>query len=184
MLRPQVDNDTYARLFLAAPVPPTVRELLKGATKEYSNFVEKVVPEEKWHVTLLWLGGEVLNHSQYVSRLSKPLSQAYAPAITLTHVGRGLQRGQLWAYAHVTPMLTQLREALQHRLHSMRFPLPSQRDYVPHIHVADLFDMSRGFGLADQATPITFPVREIYLYKSVLTPQGSQYQIESTISLT
>lgn len=184
MLGSSVETDTIARLFLATAVPPNVRTTLLTATNQYSNFVERIIPPENWHVTLVWLGDEVLNHSQYLSRLSKPLSQAYAPAVTLTHVGRGLQRGQLWAYAHVTPMLTQLRASLLHRLQSMRFPVPPQQEYIPHIHVANLFDMSKGFGLADHATPLTFPIREIYLYKSTLSPQGSQYQVESTISLT
>lgn len=176
---------TRARLFLALPIPATTADILHHALEQYPQYIERVVPTENWHVTLVFLG-EVEHPQQYLSRLIKALPQTFVPTVSIPYVGRGLQRDQLWAYAHASTSLTNLRTQLLDRLRAMRFPTPGTTDpeYVPHIRLANLYAMSRGVGLADFPVTTSFTAREIHLYKSARTSEGAKYEIVGTIALT
>ncbi len=173
------------RLFLAVPIPEAVVKVLERATHHYPQYIEKALPVENWHLTMVFLG-EGENPAQYFGRLQKNLPQTFVPTVSLMHVGRGLQRSQLWAYAHPSTTLLNLRGQLVDRLKHMRFPLPHRdepSDFVPHVHLADLFPMSRGIGMADYPVISSFAVKEVNLYRSRSTPQGVQYSIEGIINL-
>lgn len=177
--------DTEARLFLAIPIPPSADPAIARALEHYPQYIESTIPRERWHLTLVWLGN-VLNHAQYLSRLLKPLPQTFVPTISLTYVGRGLQRTQLWAYANPSPMLMAIRTSLLDRLKAMRFQLPPsyRAAYVPHVHLADLFPMARGVGLADAPATTTFAVPAVHLYQSHRAGNSTRYSLEGTIELT
>ncbi|MEX0650205.1 MAG: 2'-5' RNA ligase family protein [Candidatus Andersenbacteria bacterium] len=175
-----------ARLFLGLSVPEKAKTAIRHAAKHYKEYINQPVAEESWHITLLFLGN-VENHKQYVNRLIKPLSLSFVPTVSLTHVGRGFQRDQLWAYAAATPALSGLIAELEKRIKAMRMQYEGGDDhgeYTPHIRVATLLDVTRGIGLPDGAARSTFAPSEIYLYRSHQTEAGVHYTVEATIPLT
>lgn len=178
--------DTHARLFIGLPVPASAQEVIEGALENYRQYLEGTVPKQNWHLTLLFLG-EVLNHKQYVSRLTKPLPQAFVPAVSLTHLGRGLKRDQLWAYATATGTLQTVRQTLIARAKAMRMPLPPRTEkdeFTPHITIARLLNVSRQLGLPDSVAATTFTAKEAYLYQSHADSRGVRYTVEGTIPLS
>lgn len=180
---PVVANE---RVFVAVDVPETAVRIIRRSLGEYPQYIKQVTPDNKWHVTLAWLG-EVENPKQYLSRLTRNMRQGFVPTIRVNHVGRGLQRSQLWAYVDPATVLTGIRDQIFDRLGTMRFPdlgKIRQRQYVPHIHVADLFGMAGGIGLADEPAMVNFAVKEAKIYRSCLTPGGSVYEVLGTILLS
>jgi len=176
--------DTVARLFLALPVPESVcTRLAEAAQAHFGQYFDRLIPAERWHVTLFFFG-EVRNHAQYLGRLKAPLSQAFVPTISLTHIGRGAARDQLWAHITPTPALLTLRESLAERLRKIHFPRPAEfRTFKPHIHLANFYPTVRGMGLADTPFSSAYAVSEAYLYQSILSHEGPTYTKLATISL-
>lgn len=177
--------DTTASVFLGLPVPAAAREKLKVmAGSPYQQYFEKFVPDENWHLTLFFFG-EVKNPEQYLGYLKRPLPQAFTPTIAITHIGRGKQRDQLWAFAQPTTSLLTLRQALGMRLQKVHFPRAVERNqFMPHIRLANFFPIVSGLGLADTTAPVAYAVQEAYLYKSEPTPTGSKYVPLAAIKLT
>lgn len=173
-----------ARLFLGFSVPEQIRAKLREvARSRFGNYFGQFIPEENWHITLFFFG-EVRNHAQYLPRLKQPLPQAFVPTISVTHLGRGAQRDQLWAYVNPTPALRALQEALDERLRKTHFPRPvGPRKFIPHIHMANFYPTVSGLGVADAPAPAVYATHEVYVYKSTLTPNGSTYAFEATIPL-
>ena len=175
--------DTVARLFLGLPVPLLMRtKLAEAARQHFGTYFGALLPEENWHLTLFFFG-DVKNHAQYLGRLQQPLPQAFVPTISLTHLGRGAQRHQLWAYVNPTPALLSLRENLSERLRKIHFPLPiDSKKFIPHIHLANFYPTVSGLGLADVSLPAVYATQEAHLYQSTSTPQGSHYDAIATIA--
>jgi 2'-5' RNA ligase len=114
------------------------------------------------------------------------LPQTFVPTVQLTHVGRGLQRSQLWAYADNSALLNNIRSQLLPRLAALRFPIPEKTkndNFVPHIHVANLFNMAGGIGLADYPIPASFMIREIQIIRSEKSSGGTVHHVAGTIPL-
>jgi 2'-5' RNA ligase len=165
--------------FIAATIPSRVHSVLEAAIKNHAEYVETVVPTEQWHLTLLWLG-HLTKEQLPLAELTKPVQQAFMPTVALTHVGRGRARSQLWAWAQPTPALTNLHEALRTRAEILDIPLAKpQRSFVPHIHVADFFNVVQGMGVPDHAATATFAPRCLQLLRS---EQGT-YFVEGIIPL-
>lgn len=182
--------DSVTRLFLGLTVPEVIKAQLRAeAHKHYPQYIKRWIPEENWHLTLLFLG-EVKNHTQFFGRLKPALDLPYIPTVQFTHIGRGLKRDQLWAYAVPSPALNYLRDQLVLRLKSMRWPLP-HNDYdrfrtpafMPHVRIATLFPMTAPLGLADSATPATYAPKECRLFRSEITEYGAHYSSELSIPL-
>ena len=176
-----------ARLFLAIPIPEQVTEALEGAMQHYPQYIEKVVPRERWHLTLLWLG-EVENYAWYMRRLGGEMPQNFLPVITLTHVGRGLRREQLWAYAHETSVLKGVRTQIRQRVIKLRIPRIktskiAKESFVPHVRLANFHSSSRGIGLADYPVGVTFTVKQVVIYSSEPESQGVKYINQGVIDL-
>lgn len=175
-----------ARLFIALPIPERSYPPLLTASQQYPEYVKSTVPTERWHMTILFLG-EVANPKEYIPRLCKPLIQTYLPTVNVTHAGRGLQRLHLWAWVTPTPVLEHIRQELIARLKKMRFRFPPgalDKEFVPHIHLANFWPVSRGLGLADYPAATSFATPVAHIYSSLATPQGVQYSREGSIPLT
>jgi len=173
-----------ARLFLGISIPAPARATITATFSQFPHYIEKTIAEERWHLTLLFLG-DVENPQQYLSRLLKPNPQAYVPTVSVMHVGRGLNRLQLWAYCHPSTSLLNLQTQFADRLRTMRFPFPKNKaTYVPHIHLANLYPMARGIGIADVACATRFAVTQVHLYESLPLGNSSTYTIRASIPLT
>lgn len=173
-----------ARLFLGVSIPAATHHFFHQAMAALPQYIEKKVPESRWHVTLAYLG-DVEHPQQYLSRLLKPMPQAYVPTMAVTHVGRGLHRMQLWGYVNPSTMLLSVRTQILDRLKTMRFPLPkSMTDYVPHLNLATLYPMARGIGIADYPCAARFAFHQIHLYESIDLTTGVAYQVRASIPLT
>ena len=181
----EITADTE-RLFIGLPVPERVSELLASTFALYPQYIETQIPRTNWHLTLAWLG-DVANPKQYYSRLLKPLPQSFVPTVQLTHVGRGRPTRQLlWAFAEPTPVLLGLREQMVKRLKKMRFQFPKgepQKEYMPHVTLANLFPQVGHVGIADAPTVTSFTVESINLYRSRTLNQRSTHDVVDSISL-
>jgi len=175
-----------ARLFIGAQVPDEGKSLIKEKLQGYTRYTKKILPEESWHVTFIFIG-EVESYQQYLEAMLEPLAQTYLPTISLTHIGRGRQKGQLWAYGRSTKLLEGLREQLKSRLDKLRVGYAGDmgnEEFVPHIRLADLREGSFNNLLPDVPLAVVWQIKEINIYRSELTYKGASYAIEGKIKLT
>ena len=179
---------TQDRLFLGIPIPDKAAESLTAGLAQYPQHIERAIDRDKWHLTLFYLG-EPANPRQYYSRLARPLKPpSFVPTVRLNHLGRGLQRDQLWAYAEDSNVLNELRKQLRDRIRTLRLPNYQaeirHQEFKPHVTVAKLFKQTAGVGMADHPIQVSFTVPTILLYRSERTPQGSRYHTEGELSLS
>lgn len=140
-------------LFIAMPIPNHVATILETTVASFAAHLDQRVPREKWHITLCWLGDQAIKSG--MADLSKPLSQAFLPTISLRYAGRGKQAQQLWVYAQATPALINLRQELLTRLQHTGVSVPdAYRPWVPHIRLGD-FLVETATSLADRLLPAT-----------------------------
>lgn len=141
-------------VFIAVPIPDHAATVLQTTVDSFASYLDQYVPLEKWHITLWWLGDAEIKTSG-MADLSKPLSQAFLPTISLRYAGRGKQTQQLWVYVQVTPALINLRQELLTRLQHAGVMVPeANRPWVPHIHLGD-FLAETATSLADRLLPAT-----------------------------
>ncbi len=176
-----------ARLFIGFAIPEHVKTVLKKTIKtHYHEHIQQLVPHERWHITVVFLGN-VDSPQNFYHELSKPLIQTHVPVVKMTHVGPGLPNHQLWAYANATPALQQIKTDIRQRLASVGLALSAQeeeRPYVPHIRLADLTESTSGpFRLSDTPSSVSFPVKEAHIYRSHQSEGGVRYTIEASITL-
>lgn len=186
MLEIKIQAPPTQRMFIALPVPEAALEKIRDTFGHFANAIESEVPTTKWHVTIAWLG-EVYNPAQYMSKLLKPMPQSFVPTVRVTHVGRGHQRQQLWAYTETSTSLLNIRTQIIDRLKKMRFQLPDdslEENFVPHITVAKLYEQLGRIGLADYPLLLSFVIDRLLVVRSDVTVEVSKYTIEGEISLT
>jgi 2'-5' RNA ligase len=175
-----------ARIFIGFEVPANIRDQVREKLRGYSRFTKKLVPEENWHVTVLFVG-EVAGYKQRLSPLGEGMPQAYLPILSLTHIGRGLQEHQLWAFAKNTELLNGLQRQLMERLDSLKITLNEKGNnsrYVPHIKLAELRDGPANNLLADVSISAVWRVEKLNIYRSDLSPGGVSYSVVEQINLS
>jgi len=183
-----VREEVTTGLFIGMPIPEETRLALRAALRQYPQHIEKKVVEESWHLTLQFVG-EVKQSKTKMASLMAPMPQAFLPTVNLTHVGRGLTRDQMWAFAHQTPLLNNLRRQVRARLEELGWDtanknsLEYQRQFVPHVNLARLYEAALGLGIADTAVALTFKAPRINIYQSEVSKQRSAYRILGEIEL-
>ncbi|MBI3255734.1 MAG: hypothetical protein HYZ63_02075 [Candidatus Andersenbacteria bacterium] len=179
------DTITLQRLFIGFSIPERVRNICREALVQYKPFIKRNIPEDRWHMTLLFLG-DCLDTQAYAAVLAQPLPQAYVPTITLTHIGKGLAGNQLWVSALPTVALEEMGQMVRTRIGEAGLRAPSllqSRDFMPHIHVADLQPALKSL-LVDKPLQVTFVPRELHLFRSETAPEHKRiYTSQARIPL-
>ncbi len=121
------------------------------------------------------LGQSTISDSQ-LEILQKPLPLTYAPIINLQYVGKGLVDRQLWAYAKATADVLALQKAVTERLHTIGLSTPNSREYIPHIHLADLLETSSLVKHTQEPLQVTFRPRMVSVFRSIEIDNSVQYE--------
>jgi 2'-5' RNA ligase len=172
------------RLFIALLLPEVVHKALRQAMVRWESYVKSTVPQDRWHVTVAFLG-EVAD-DQDLAALLEDLSLPFLPAVTITHLGRGEQTQQLWSYAAPTYPLQTLHKIIMERVQSSGLLLPTadlHRDFVPHIHIGDFTAEAMLMMLPDEIIQATFVPKEAVLLASMRDGETSYYKPQGTIKL-
>lgn len=171
-------------LFLGLAVPDSVAEALPHVWDYYGSLVATTTPRTNLHLTLFRLGDANDITKEQIKTLSQPLPQSFVPTMRLTHIGRGRQRQQLWAYGEAAGPLMALREQLIERLGSTGWSLPKQsarEAFTPHITVATLYEQVSHIGVADYPFITSYTTNEVLLYKSTPAQQGEARSTERPV---
>lgn len=171
--------------FIALGVPTSTGAVLTTALTAYTGKLATTVPEEKWHITLVFLGDVTLS-SEAIQKIQEPLHTAYLPAITILSLGAGKADGQLWAHIHATPALIQLRTILIDRLTKCDILIPEQelsREFMPHITLGNVDNKNNPIGISDTPAKITLAVREALVLRSNPEELTTSYERIATIPL-
>lgn len=172
------------RLFIAVPLTPNIRQLLINYQNRHRIPGLRYPPAPNWHLTLVFLGmvSERRIH-QLVHILAATSEHCNKFSLQLQQIGpMPLSRPRmLWLqfvnnYERYRKLIKKIRNALGNIL-----KLPAERDkIIPHVTVARL---GKGFKFKYKSAlkhefkqAPRFPVKEIILYSSKLSPLGSTYQ--------
>lgn len=175
------------RLFVAIDLPSSIRERLASLCCGLPG--ARWIDPEQMHLTLRFIG-EV--DSSVFQLVREALTEVRSEPFTLQLEGIGFfpPRGQprvAWVGIRRSDQLILLRKRIESVL--VRSGLaPEGRKYSPHITLARLKNTpgSRiGAYLAHNGLFLTgeFPVREFYLYSSVLNSKGAKHYIEQKYAL-
>ena len=178
-----------ARIFLGIDIPENIRKKIREAMNYYDKYLERVVPEENWHITLLFLGN-VDRYSYYLSRIANDLRCPFLLTVSMLYLGRGLKGSQLWAYVEKNNSLINARKELGERVKKARMPvsvdLPKIQEgnnFVPHVRVGDMLKTTQGRGIADRPVAGTFAPKTVNIYRSELVDGLPKYFIEHKINV-
>src|SRR3989338_2427826 len=153
------------RLFVAAPVPETVKEKLLETARSLAPAPARWVGAENLHLTLLWLG-EVAEPEELLASVPEQLPQPFVATALITHIGAGKKLGQIWAYVHPETPLLNLQAGLKKLLASPE----EDRAFTPHITLARGGTEGGQLG-ADRAFQTTFKISELGGFPSGVDPR-------------
>jgi len=170
------------RLFVALPLPPSVRQrlmLVRGGVPG-----ARWVPEANYHLTLRFIGD--VDDGQ-ADDLAEALDQIRAPAFALTldgvgRFGSGERSRVLWAGVPRSPELTHLQAKVESALVRAGLP-PEGQKFTPHVTLAYLRNSPApavAKYLSDFAPLLVpaIPITEFVLYSSWPGDEGSHYHAE------
>jgi len=184
------------RLFIGIPLPEGTKREINGVVNQLKDchLPIKWEKEEKWHVTLKFLGevkdNEISNLKSPACRqagqISKSISAINPFFLKLEKVGYFYKR-HLVVWVSVggqVDTLKKLHRQLEENLAEIGFP-KEQREFKGHITIG------RGKKLSNQQLKelqeaifdlklpkfSEFKVKQINLYQSILKPEGSEYLI-------
>lgn len=185
MDKAQVDilptNPKTATIFAAITIPNQAQLALQHQLKRFRAHADHLVPARRWHLTLAYVGKIT---TQPVAKFAKDISLPFVPTVSITHIGLGKQKDQLWAYIHTTPLMQELRHCVIEHLATIGLTTRYiGRAYVPHIRIAGI-KADAGASIADAAVPITFPVREVILFRSHHDRADAQYEKITSARIT
>lgn len=177
--------------FIALAIPASAATVLKTVLETYEEKIDTYRPQDKWHMTLIFLGDTELS-PEILTKLQEPLRTAYLPAMTILSLGTCLPAGrqanqeQLWAYIHATPALVQLRSIFTERLTQCGIAILEQeivQEFVPHINLGTIKNNAGSIGTADTPAKMTFSVREALVLRSTPEKPDAPYELIATIPL-
>ena len=155
------------RLFLAAWPPPETAGALAGWARALDG---RTVPAEKIHLTLAFLGPAQPDRAAAAAR--RVQGRAHALPI---EVAKYWKHNQIvWAGPRETPPeLAALVDALHFELYRAEFIL-ERRPFAAHITLAR---KARKPASLPPLPAVDWPIRELALVNSTVSPNGSTYEI-------
>ncbi len=193
-----VDTLKDIRCFIGIPAPEALATQLNKQCKLWRE--ENLYPDFKWvkkqdyHVTLHFIGEippskvhkliEALTSAKLVNKFNAALeASAQSPSqITLTGFPSTDAAKFIVAELPENPALTQLREALADILKAQEIDV-SDKAFRPHISVARLKPKHTAPAVGVLGTmDATFEFTRYALFKSMLTPEGSHYEVLASIA--
>lgn len=170
--------------FIAFDIPSPAKAVLTSSLEAYQGKLVTTVPENKWHMTLVFLRNIELSQ-EAIEQLQQPLHTAYLPAITILSLGAGKQEGQLWAHVHATPGLIELRKMIIDRTTQCGITVSEEelsRVFIPHITIGMFQDIHAGVGISDTQARVTFAPQEALVLQSTIDTT-THYERIATIPL-
>jgi 2'-5' RNA ligase len=166
------------RLFLGMPIPPELAQSLTGRTQAIDLPKSRRTAPENIHLTLVFLG-EVAEPT--LPRIESELSKlSFIPfPLKLTSLDTFPRGGVLFAEVEPARALLHLQEKVATSMARCGFAL-EDRPYYPHITLARfhgklrLSQIQRSLSTSLQRR---FTADTVNLYRSNLTPAGSNYEI-------
>ena len=165
------------RLFVAVWPPHDVLDLIGSLSRPDVEGLRWTTPDQ-WHVTLRFFGNVDLDEA------SAALSSASAPATT---AALGPETGRFARRILHVPVsgLDGVAQAVVGATKNVGRP-PEPRPFNGHLTLARAKDRRRGVDLrALVGTPLaaSWPVREVCLVESHLSPKGANYEVVEVVSL-
>lgn len=179
------------RLFVGLSIPSTIARQLACAVEQVKTHVAAPtwVPPQNWHITLLFLG-EVAPHTATALHQRLAAVAQRTPSFALWLEGWGafpnLKRAKLlWAGVEGERDRLQRLAASVHETVAELIPLEKGKSFVPHITLTRKVSEQNITRLNDQLPfrTKTWPVQEIHLYVSHLSPGGARYEIVASYPL-
>ncbi len=175
------------RAFLAVDLPAGLRPLLEGLINQLqkSGADVKWVPPGNVHLTLKFFGDVSDAQVEEIAQVAGPIAQAQPPFhLSLTQVGAfPSPKSPRVVWVGVGGELEGLRDLYQRleaAFEGLGFPREG-RPFAPHLTLGRVKSPKGREGLVRQMAVLPaipsepFPVREIVLFRSTLTPKGAIY---------
>lgn len=166
------------RLFFALWPDETVRSASREAARQLNLRLQPggyLSSPERYHLTLLFLGDQVLPQHERAARLAVDALRAAPFDLCFDQAGSFRNKSIPWWLGprQVPAGLTRLQERLRESLQRAQVPVDRMR-FVPHLTIAR--DARRVLPVTPIA-PIVWPVREFVLIRSHLDRQPVEYEI-------
>lgn len=176
------------RLFVAIPLPDTVRRTLAGVQAGIPG--ARWIPEENLHLTLRFIGEcSDAEADDYAEALDGVRAAPFDVVVEgVGRFGDGRRTRLLWAGIRREETLAHFQRKVESALVRAGLP-PEARKFAPHITLARLRDASpgpvQGF-LAGNALlqAGTVDVDRFGLYSSLLMPEGAIHTLEAEYPLS
>ncbi|GAB4549893.1 MAG: RNA 2',3'-cyclic phosphodiesterase [Anaerolineae bacterium] len=180
------------RLFIAVELPEAAKDRVMMLKTELPHTTW--TRRETYHITLRFLGDGI--DESRIPELQTTLAAIQLPAFELQMQGVGRfppnpkkPARVLWVGIVPNPRLNALYDAVERRVTTLGFPADDHAFGGGHITLARLkllkpeprVDAFLSRHAQFKSEP--FPVTAFYLFNSVLTPNGPQYQIMGTFNL-
>jgi 2'-5' RNA ligase len=156
----------YMSVFIATKIPQESIIAIRDVMRSYQDVLVSSVPQEKWHITMLFLGDIELSKESLAS-LVEPLPQKFHPVIKVLSLGEGKARNQLWAYTQPNQLLDTIRITLIERAKNAGIEIPNPAEqYIPHIHVGTIDEHRQALAVPDAPATTSFSLRELVVFRS------------------
>lgn len=183
------------RLFIAIDLEDEIKKKIKNLTVDLKRSMQGVkwVRDEGIHVTLKFLGEVQEGKVKEITKALEQVSSQYdALDIDICHLGRFPERGDprvIWVgVLEKTGALRELAFGIEKELEKIGFEREN-RAFKPHV---TLGRVRRGRKSERKSSPVlenkeisfgSFQAKHIFLIKSILRPEGAQYEKIGTFAL-
>lgn len=170
------------RIFVGIELPLVVKDYLKSIQQPEVRWIKWLKPDN-FHITLSFLG-EI---AEPETEKAKNILAAVAGETLPFKLDLGVIRGEhdmLWVLPRETWKISDLQSKLKIRLKQAGVGKREKRHYFPHVLLAKSKTGRRMDWQAQNFQPQEFPVTQINLYESRLTPGTATHILLQTFPLT